>query len=170
MASNATKTLGRAGIFALSLAIAATPATLPLSASAQEQAQTQTQTQTQTGPASVADLAERLLDAVVNISTSQNVKNEDRAPIPQVPEGSPFQDFFDEFFKGDGETGRPRTVNSLGSGFVIDPEGFIVTNNHVIEGADDIEVNFANGSKLKKLQSMNADASQRLKTKKCESR
>jgi serine protease Do len=147
MASNATKTLGRAGIMALSLAIAATPATLPLSASAQEQAQTQTQTQT--GPASVADLAERLLDAVVNISTSQNVKNEDRAPIPQVPEGSPFQDFFDEFFKGDGETGRPRTVNSLGSGFVIDPEGFIVTNNHVIEGADDIEVNFANGSKLK---------------------
>ena len=143
MASNATKTLGRAGIMALSLAIAATPATLPLSASAQEQ------TQTQTGPASVADLAERLLDAVVNISTSQNVKNEDRAPIPQVPEGSPFQDFFDEFFKGDGETGRPRTVNSLGSGFVIDPEGFIVTNNHVIEGADDIEVNFANGSKLK---------------------
>ena len=58
MASNATKTLGRAGIMALSLAIAATPATLPLSASAQEQAQTQTQTQT--GPASVADLAERL--------------------------------------------------------------------------------------------------------------
>ena len=126
MASNATKTLGRAGIMALSLAIAATPATLPLSASAQEQ------TQTQTGPASVADLAERLLDAVVNISTSQNVKNEDRAPIPQVPEGSPFQDFFDEFFKGDGETGRPRSVHSLGSGFVIEPEGFSVTKNNVI--------------------------------------
>jgi serine protease Do len=103
------------------------------------------------GPESVADLAEGLLDAVVNISTSQNVKNEDRAPTPQVPEGSPFQDFFDEFFKGDGSEGgaQPRTVNSLGSGFVIDPSGFIATNNHVIEGADDIEVNFANGSKLK---------------------
>ena len=145
MASNATKTLGRGSIIALGFAIAATPVTLPISASAQ----VQEQAQTQTGPASVADLAERLLDSVVNISTSQNVKNEDRAPIPQVPEGSPFQDFFDEFFKGEGETGRPRTVNSLGSGFVIDPAGFIVTNNHVIEGADDIEVNFANGSKLK---------------------
>ena len=71
--------------------------------------------------------------------------------MPQVPEGSPFQDFFDEFFKGQGGEGgnRQRTVNSLGSGFVIDPAGFIVTNNHVIEGADDIEVNFANGTKLK---------------------
>ena len=102
------------------------------------------------GPESVADLAEGLLNAVVNISTSQNVKSEDRAPVPQVPEGSPFQDFFDEFFKGDGGDGnQPRTVNSLGSGFVIDASGFIATNNHVIEGADDIEVNFANGSKLK---------------------
>ncbi|MCF3640989.1 DegQ family serine endoprotease [Rhizobium sp. TRM95111] len=106
--------------------------------------------QTQHGPESVADLAEGLLDAVVNISTSQNTKSEDRAPMPQIPEGSPFQDFFDEFFKGEGGEGAgPRTVNSLGSGFVIDPTGFIVTNNHVIEGADDIEVNFANGSKLK---------------------
>ncbi|MFC3076432.1 DegQ family serine endoprotease [Shinella pollutisoli] len=104
----------------------------------------------QAGPESVADLAESLLDSVVNISTSQNVKNEDRAPMPQVPEGSPFQDFFDEFFKGEGgNDNQPRTVNSLGSGFVIDPSGFIATNNHVIEGADDIEVNFANGSKLK---------------------
>ncbi len=103
------------------------------------------------GPESVADLAERLLGAVVNISTSQNVKADDDAPAPQVPEGSPFQDFFDEFFKGqEGEGGNgPRTVNSLGSGFVIDPTGFIVTNNHVIEGADDIEANFADGSKLK---------------------
>ena len=105
--------------------------------------------QTGHGPESVADLAAGLLDAVVNISTSQNVKNDDNAPVPQVPEGSPFQDFFDEFFKGQGGPGgRERTVSSLGSGFVIDPTGYIVTNNHVIEGADDIEVNFANGSKL----------------------
>ncbi|MFC6445985.1 DegQ family serine endoprotease [Shinella zoogloeoides] len=103
------------------------------------------------GPESVADLAEGLLDAVVNISTSQNVKDEDKGPVPQVPEGSPYQDLFDDFFKGEGGEGsnQPQTVNSLGSGFVIDPSGFIATNNHVIEGADDIEVNFANGSKLK---------------------
>ncbi|CZT35578.1 DegQ family serine endoprotease [Rhizobium sp. 9140] len=102
------------------------------------------------GPDSVADLAAGLLDAVVNISTSQNVKTDDDAPMPKVPQGSPFQDFFDEFFKGQDGQGAPgRKVESLGSGFVIDPTGYIVTNNHVIEGADDIEVNFANGSKLK---------------------
>lgn len=103
------------------------------------------------GPASVADLAAGLLDAVVNIATSQKVKNDDDAPAPQVPEGSPYQPYFDEFFKGQGGQGgnRQRTVDSLGSGFVIDPTGYIVTNNHVIEGADDIEINFANGSKLK---------------------
>jgi serine protease Do len=102
------------------------------------------------GPPSVADLAEGLLDAVVNISISQNVKSDDdNAPMPQVPEGSPHQEFFDEFFRGQGEGGRPRTVNSLGSGFVIDSTGYIVTNNHVIQDADDIEINFSDGTKLK---------------------
>jgi len=106
------------------------------------------------GPASVADLAEGLLDAVVNISTSQNVGGDGGGrtqPRMQAPDGSPFQDFFDEFFKErEGEGSRNRKVSSLGSGFVIDAEeGIIVTNNHVIDGADDIEVNFADGSKLK---------------------
>ncbi|MCA1367526.1 Do family serine endopeptidase [Bradyrhizobium sp. BRP14] len=102
------------------------------------------------GPPSVAELAEGLLDAVVNISISQNVKSDDdNAPMPQVPEGSPHQEFFDEFFRGQGEGGRPRTVNSLGSGFVIDPTGYVVTNNHVIQDADDIEINFSDGTKLK---------------------
>nr|WP_245304399.1 DegQ family serine endoprotease [Hoeflea olei] len=108
--------------------------------------------QSNSGPASVADLAEGLLDAVVNISTSQNVGGEGRTqPRMQAPEGSPFQDFFDEFFRDkDGQGPRNRKVSSLGSGFVIDAkEGIIVTNNHVIDGADDIEVNFADGSKLK---------------------
>jgi len=100
------------------------------------------------GPESVADLAEGLLDAVVNISTSQSVKEEGRGPVPQVPEGSPFQEFFEDFYKNrDG--GGSQKVNSLGSGFVIDPSGFIVTNNHVIENADDIEAIFPDGSKLK---------------------
>ncbi|MCT7663793.1 DegQ family serine endoprotease [Shinella kummerowiae] len=141
----ALKTRSSAAQAALALAVSfslttATPFAAPAAAQVQP-----------AGPDSVADLAEGLLDAVVNISTSQNVKSDDKAPIPQVPEGSPFQDFFDEFFKGEGGEGsnQGQTVNSLGSGFVIDPSGFIATNNHVIEGADDIEVNFANGSKLK---------------------
>ncbi|MBD0414763.1 DegQ family serine endoprotease [Tianweitania sp. Rool2] len=109
------------------------------------------------GPESVADLAEGLLGAVVNISTSQNVKGSEgpnTVPMPKLPEGSPFQDFFDEFFKdrqgGRGGEGGSRKVQSLGSGFVVDAEqGFVVTNNHVIADADEIEVNFSDGSKLK---------------------
>ncbi|MBB4094197.1 Do family serine endopeptidase [Brucella pecoris] len=108
------------------------------------------------GPASVADLAEGLLDAVVNISTSQTVKEDGEGdgavPMPQVPEGSPFQEYFKDFFGGkEGAQGdESRKVQSLGSGFVIDADkGFIVTNNHVIADADEIEVNFNDGSKLK---------------------
>ncbi len=109
------------------------------------------------GPASVADLADSLIGAVVNISTSQKVKSSGkppRAPRPKVPDGSPFQDFFDEFFKdqengGTGRAPRSRKVQSLGSGFVIDPEGIIITNNHVIADSDEITVDFTDGSKLK---------------------
>ncbi|NKB51401.1 MAG: Do family serine endopeptidase [Rhizobiaceae bacterium] len=107
------------------------------------------------GPVSVADLAESLIGAVVNISTSQNVKGPEGQtglPRPRVPEGSPFQDFFDEFFKQqeEGNSGRrqPRKVQSLGSGFVVDPEGIIITNNHVIADADEITVDFSDGSSL----------------------
>jgi serine protease Do len=108
----------------------------------------------QAGPASVADLAEGLLGAVVNISTSQNVKGTEgqgTVPLPQAPEGSPFQDFFDEFFKDrEGGGGGQQKVQSLGSGFVVDAEeGIVVTNNHVIADADEIEINFSDGSKLK---------------------
>jgi serine protease Do len=110
------------------------------------------------GPESVADLAEGLLSAVVNISTSQNVAGggggQNRVPMPQLPEGSPFQDFFDEFFKdregGEGGPNPSQKVQSLGSGFVVDAEkGIVVTNNHVIADADEIEVNFSDGAKLK---------------------
>ena len=107
------------------------------------------------GPPSVADLAERLLGAVVNISTSQTVKGTEgpgAVPMPQLPEGSPFQDFFDDFFKNRGgdKGGAAQKVQSLGSGFVIDAEqGIVVTNNHVIADADDIEVNFSDGITLK---------------------
>lgn len=102
------------------------------------------------GPGSVADLAQGLLDAVVNISTSQSVASQGAGPqAPQTPDGAPFQEFFDDFFEGDGSEGGNQKVNSLGSGFVIDPSGYVVTNNHVIEDADDIEVVFPNGDKLK---------------------
>ena len=106
---------------------------------------------TQRGPASVADLAEGLLGAVVNISISQNSGEEGDSgqPSPHVQKDAPFQKYFDDFFNDKKEGGAAsRKVTSLGSGFVIDPSGFIVTNNHVIEGADDIEVNFANGTTL----------------------
>jgi serine protease Do len=103
------------------------------------------------GPESVADVAAGLLDAVVNISTSQTVTGSKGVPTPKLPEGSPFQDFFDEFFDdkgGNNGDSRPRRVQSLGSGFVIDASGILVTNNHVIEGADEITANFADGTKL----------------------
>ena len=105
----------------------------------------------ETGPASVAPLAKRLSDAVVNIATSQTVKGPQGVPLPKVPKGSPFEDFFDDFFNKRGGAPRgDRKISSLGSGFVIDgKEGLIVTNNHVIEGAEEIIINFHDGSKLK---------------------
>jgi serine protease Do len=102
------------------------------------------------GPESVADVADDLLDSVVNISTSQTVTGSRGVQPPDLPEGSPFQDFFNDFFDGapGGGQDAPRRVQSLGSGFVIDSAGIIVTNNHVIEGADEITANFNDGTKL----------------------
>lgn len=148
MASASGTRLIRASLVALSIAIMSVPLAVPFELNRAHAAQ---------GPASVADLAEGLLDAVVNISTTQTIKGndagEDPVPMPKVPEGSPFQEFFDDFFKeqGDGDSGeQSRKVQSLGSGFVIDAEkGIVITNNHVIVDADEIIVNFTDGSKLK---------------------
>ncbi|HVZ03206.1 Do family serine endopeptidase [Hyphomicrobium sp.] len=103
------------------------------------------------GPKSVAPLAKKLIDAVVNIATSQTVKGPSGVPLPKVPKGAPFEDFFDDFFnKRGGVPHEDRKISSLGSGFVIDgKEGLIVTNNHVIEGAEEIDINFHDGSKLR---------------------
>lgn len=90
-------------------------------------------------PSGFVELAERLGPAVVNISTAQNVEISDE--LPAFPKGSPLERFNDFFGGGD----QNRVSKSLGSGFVIDAAGFIVTNNHVIEGADSIEVAFPNG-------------------------
>ncbi len=108
------------------------------------------------GPEKVADVAEMVIDAVVNISTSQRVESRSGSG-PQLPPGSPFEEFFEEFFKnrrgqGDNNQNRhptPRRVNSLGSGFIIDASGLVVTNSHVIADADEVTVVLNDGSKLK---------------------
>ena len=110
------------------------------------------------GPEHIADVAEQVIDAVVNISTSQKVDARSGAQqMPQLPPGSPFEEFFDEFFKnrrgqgGDDQAPNrtPRRVNSLGSGFIIDASGIVVTNNHVIADADEITVILTDGERLK---------------------
>jgi serine protease Do len=105
----------------------------------------------------VADVAEGLQDAVVNISTTQTLKEsaESATPNGPAPKGSPFEEFFDDFFDDQGGDGRK--VSSLGSGFVIDPAGLVVTNNHVIEGADEIIINFVDGTSLKVVKVLGHD-------------
>jgi serine protease Do len=99
-------------------------------------------------PESFADLAEQISPSVVNITTSAVVAAPtDGGPI--VPEGSPFQDFFDDFMDRNGQGQEPQREQALGSGFVISADGFIVTNNHVIEGADEIEIEFFDKTRLK---------------------
>jgi len=130
-------------------------------------------------PDGFADLAQNLLPAVVNISSTQNVKtaDSDRGPeMPVFPPGSPFEQFFKDFMnrhghpnggdqgdnndnddngdddQGGGQTppqGHPHRMQSLGSGFIIDPSGIIITNNHVIEGADEITVTLQDNTMLK---------------------
>ncbi|HYI91497.1 MAG TPA: trypsin-like peptidase domain-containing protein, partial [Beijerinckiaceae bacterium] len=113
------------------------------------------------GPDSLADLTEQVVGAVVNISASTTVETRGRT-LPQLPPGTPFEDLFEEFFnrrgqggqggpggQSQGDTPRQRRSNSLGSGFVIDPSGIVITNNHVIGDANEISVIFSDGSKLK---------------------
>jgi serine protease Do len=99
------------------------------------------------GPPSVtfADIVERVAPAVVNISTTKAVGRGQMPefPFPEPPPGSPFEDFFKEFFDRDRPPEQmPRRQSSLGSGFVVDSAGFVVTNNHVIAEADEIQVVF----------------------------
>ncbi len=104
-------------------------------------------------PVSFADLADQVSPAVVNITTSTTVTANLDQGIPQLPDGSPFQDFFNDFFNHNGPNGgpqqqpRPRQSQALGSGFVISADGYIVTNNHVIENADEISIEFFDGTR-----------------------
>src|ERR1700732_3549654 len=118
------------------------------------------------GPDGIADVAEKVIDAVVNISTSQTVEakggGEGRGAMPHLPRAPPFEEFFDDFFKnrrggpgGNSKGGdrsgdmQPRKTNSLGSGFIGDTSGIVVTNNHVIADADEINVIMNDGTKIK---------------------
>lgn len=103
----------------------------------------------QARPESLAPLAEAISPSVVNITTSTVVEGR-TGPQGIVPDGSPFEDFFREFQDRNGGNGenRPRRSSALGSGFVISEDGYVVTNNHVIEGADQILIEFFNGDEL----------------------
>ncbi|WP_273789227.1 Do family serine endopeptidase [Bartonella sp. ML70XJBT] len=104
---------------------------------------------------SVPDLASELLETVVNISTAQTVEGteqDENTSIPVIPKDSLLEEYFNDFFtpKEGEKNSQFQKVRSLGSGFVIDAQkGLIVTNYHVIVDADDIEVNFTDGAKLK---------------------
>jgi serine protease Do len=115
-------------------------------------------------PDGFADLAQKLLPAVVNISTTQTLKERSGPPgapsqrpgpdIPQLPPGSPFEEFFKDFFdrnvpRGQRPEAQPRRATSLGSGFIVDPSGLVVTNHHVIADADEINVILSDDTTLK---------------------
>ena len=119
-----------AGMLALALMAAATAA------------------QAKVAPDGFADLAEKLLPSVVNISTTQVVEGRGGVELPQLPPGSPFEDFFKEFFDRNRPEQRRRKATSLGSGFILDSAGHVLTNNHVIEGADEIAVILQDDTRL----------------------
>ncbi len=110
------------------------------------------------GPDSLADLASQVSDAVVNISATQTLDDKDVAEGgPDQQGGTPFDDLFQEFLRRHHQSGgdvpvpppHERRTNSLGSGFIIDPAGIIITNNHVIADANDVTVILDDGTKLK---------------------
>ncbi len=112
-------------------------------------------------PDSFADLAAKLLPAVVNVSSTQTITAQNGGPdvgpeVPMFPPGSPFEQFFKDFLnrnhrggQGDDQPEPEQRLQSLGSGFIIDPSGLIVTNNHVIDGADRITVTLQDNTTLK---------------------
>jgi serine protease Do len=119
---------GLAAVLCGSLALAATPAAA------------------RGAPDSFADLSAKLLPTVVNIATTQTLKANQKSPLPDLPPNSPLQDLFKNFL-GPGRN-VPRHVTSVGTGFIVDPSGLIVTNNHVVENAEQIAVTLNDGTTL----------------------
>ena len=101
-------------------------------------------------PDSFADLVEKLIPSVVSIASTTIIKKQNNQPVPKFPEGSPFDEFFKDYFENEKRNSpSQRPMVGLGSGFIIDKAGIIVTNNHVIEGADEITVIMHNQKEFK---------------------
>ena len=128
----------------LVLAIASALAGAPLALAAATPAFAQAR------PTNLADLVDSVAEAVVNISATQTIEDKG-AEAPDLPKGTPFDEMFEEFFRNHGINPHPhaRQSQSLGSGFVIDPSGIVITNNHVVGDANDIVVIFTDGRKMK---------------------
>lgn len=159
---------GRKAVLALAVTVAFAAGLPPLQIGpAAAQSQSRSTAAAAAPAAGFADLAEKLLPAVVNVATTQIIQPDhspgDRDPgdsgpesrrapdMPQFPPGSPFEDFFKQFFDKQGRGGpdsAPRRMQSLGSGFIVDAAGYIVTNNHVIDGADEIRVTLHDNRKF----------------------
>ena len=108
--------------------------------------------QARVAPDSFADMAEKLLPAVVNVSTTQTIHGNDHGmEMPQFPPGSPFEEFFKNYMEKqkNGQDDHPHKAMSLGSGFIIDTAGYVVTNNHVIQDAEEITVKLHDDTVLK---------------------
>ena len=111
-------------------------------------------------PDSFADLAERLSPAVVNITTSTVVAGREAPAMPRAPQGSPLEELFPDLFGPEGQNNNTnqRRASALGSGFIISADGFIVTNNHVIDGADEIQIELFEGGPLLDAKLIGTDA------------
>jgi serine protease Do len=99
-----------------------------------------------TAPMSFAPLAKKASPSVVNISVMKKVEGPDESPLPFGP-NDPFRDFFDRFFRG--QIPKNYEQKGLGSGFILDKDGYILTNNHVVDGADEVKVKLADGREFK---------------------
>ena len=138
---------------AVFLALAGAHLVASKQATASLQPSTPAQTAGFAGPPSFAEVAARVTPAVVNVAVTQNgpIGPQPQTEMPQLPDTAPFGDFFQRFFRQGApftqEFGHPRQSQGQGSGFIIDPEGHIVTNNHVIANATEVEVVLNDGTR-----------------------